>query len=321
MSSNLEKVLARRNEKLQKKKEKEEERKKKKLEKQRAIRKEKRKQKSIKRKLNYDRKRHKKEREKRIKKMERTGDEYGIFSIHLFKNGKRIQKFGLRRILSRAKTMFYKLLENNNKSVLVPRITSRVSCYWQPVKYELVLIKNVDGVTETNESCLPDDNGIFSDIKPKDTDKRKIILKEEWFVEDKFALFGYDPNDDRKTCPYLIERLLKIPKRISVPIYIYKEKLIFLYPDDMDIVVCSSIYQSDLLYKKLQKKLGGVRHKNMVFMGTPSRFNLTWIIDKMREKTGWSRYTCIRTSRLNKKFLPKEKDICNVLSLEVEKKG
>lgn len=282
---------ARKEEKARIKKEKEEEKKRlKKIEHKKKLR------------QKQNRRAYKKRRQVELDRRKAIGDEYAYYSVYVTKNRKKVRYVGASWWKTDAYKIYTNAIEGNRKKVKFPQTiyTNRVNGAHEtkPVKYEILLVKK----TKENEdtvSAFRNEDGKFIDNIIVDLDNHVIVDKADWFVEEKFGIYGYHPRKEKKTYSFILNELLLNNEDIGDEmrrVMVYENKLIIQYLDDFDFVKCYDNDQCKLLYDKLQADILSLKKKYIVFMGEIVPDLITKWIDRFEEKTGWKRNAIFKTN-------------------------
>lgn len=224
------------------------------------------------------------------------GDEYGYFSVYITKNNKKVRFLGTSWWKLDAYKIFNDAVEGNHKKVLFPQTvyTNRKGRVHEalPIKYEILLVKKIMKEGEETVASFRDENGKFVDNIIVDWKDHVILDKADWYVEEKFGIYGYHPRKDKKTYSFILNELLLNNEDTGDNmrrIMVYNNKLIIQYLEDFDFVKCYDNEQCKTLYDKLQRDITSLKKKYIVFMGeVVPEFVSTWI-DRFEEKTGWKR--------------------------------
>lgn len=219
------------------------------------------------------------------------GDEKGTFSIYLMKDGKRTKFFGYRKFKVAALQLYHELLDKNKKEVVFPQRYVKSSNRIKKHKYELVLVKKINE-EEDSMSLLRNEEGKFIENYLIDAPTHKILDKNEWFIEESFYVYGFDPQKERKNFSYIYNNIILRDPSIYSRIMVHNNKLIYHYDDDFDIVVCKNTEQAIELYDTIEKMIDPKKYPTILFMGKLSGTMSSWIIDEIVKKTGWPRTKC-----------------------------
>ena len=226
-----------------------------------------------------------------------NGDEKAYFTILLTKNRKRIKRIGAAWWKTDAYKIFNEAVENNIRDVKYPvkyHNTSKNEI--NPVLYEIVMIKKVSG-DEDKIAQFRNENGKFIDNVIIDKIEHVIVAKHEWLIEETFNVYGYHPLRDRKTYDFILNDIMlnNIESKDDIrSITTYKNKLFINYTDDFDFVICKNSREVQRLYTRLERDLPKQYKKYVLFLGEISKNRTYSIIDKMVEKTGWTRESCMK---------------------------
>lgn len=220
------------------------------------------------------------------------GDEKGTFSIYLMKNGKRVKFFGRKRFKNSALELYHDLLKKNNENVSFKQTVVKNYGKFVEHKYELVLVKKLSPEESNNVTLLRDDSGKFIENYLIDAPTHKILDKNEWFIEETFNVYGFDPQKDRKDFKYIYDNIvLKYPNKYT-RLFVYRNKVIHHYDDDFDMIKCKDTKQAINLYDKIESMVDKKKYPTIFFMGKLSGTSIEWAISEIQRKTGWTRNKC-----------------------------
>lgn len=276
----------------------EEERKRKKEERER-IRKEKEAEKKRLKKLEHKKKlkskqnkrAYKKRRDVELKRRKELGDEYAYYSVYITKNRKRVRYVGAAWWKTDAYRIYTDAIEKNRANIGFKKTVFTNKGKETPVKYEILLVKKTKEGEETVAS-IRNEMGKFTDNIIVDMQEHVIVDKDEWFVEEKFGVYGFHPYKDKKTYNFILNNIILNNEDVGDEmrrIMVYKNKLIIQYIEDFDFITCYNEEQCILLYDQLEKDVSKLKRKYIVFMGKVAKPLKTSWIDKFEDKTGWNR--------------------------------
>lgn len=254
-------------------------------------------------KLKNKRKYHARKRAQREAAHKKIGDERGFYMVLIVKNGKRVRKIGQRGWRSFAIDLFNQSIEENRREVRYPTIlltkndVKNDSTRNIKVKNEIILIKRMgdEGDTAAPVSRFRDENGKFVDCEIVDLPNYSIIMKDDWYVEETFHVYGYHPIRDRKTYDFIYNELVMSnlradgdPKRIRTLF----NKLIIETSDDFDFVITKNADECQRLYNTILKDAKASKCKQILFTGEVPYPMLESVYDRIQAKTGWRRILC-----------------------------
>lgn len=286
-------------------KRKKEERLKKKAEKE-ALKKEERRKKRIKKLRHQQNQRYYAKKKKAAsEKRKKLGDVKKYCMILLVKNKKRVKRMGAAWWRTDAQKIYNEILEKNREEVKFPVKIRTKSCgntraeNRTNTKWELLIVQKNDE-EDDNVAQFRNDDGKFIDVQIIDKKEYKIIAKDEWYVEEKFNVYGYHPKKDRKDYTFIINELfLKTLNNIHdvLRVNVLVNKVIISHSEDFDFVVCKNHEEAKRLYDTLQKDTQLSKNKKVLFLGDIVGSNQkTLMYDKMVEKTGWDRTLCTKNT-------------------------
>ena len=240
-----------------------------------------------------------KRRAKELELRKKNGDEHAYFTVLLTKNRKRIKRIGAAWWKTDAYKIYNEAIEKNNSTVKFPiKYRDKSNTKSQPVIYEIVIMKKVNENDETI-ARFRNSSGKFVDNIIVDKIQHIIVAKSEWLMEETFNVYGYHPLKDRKNYDLILNDsiLNNIEEKYDIrTIMTYKNKLLINYIDDFDFVTCRNSEEAQRLYVKIEKDTPKIYKKNVLFLGEVSKNRTHVIVDKMVEKTGWSRQSCMKST-------------------------
>jgi hypothetical protein len=238
---------------------------------------------------------YKKVRAKQLKERAKNGDVYGYYMILLMKNRKRMGKIGIARWKTEAYRKFNESVSENREHVKFP-----VKIYesgnsgktWKS-DYEIIIVQKVEPNSD-NSTYIRNNNGKFVEHVITDNDKYIILDKAEWYVEEKFNVYGYHPIKDRKSFDFIMDNIIlkDIERDTARRIFTFKNKLVVQYDTDFDFITCKTPKEAERLYDAIQKETDG--NPYLLFTGQLAKDMHRWFVDEMVEKTGWDRSACTR---------------------------
>lgn len=128
-----------------------------------------------------------------------------------------------------------------------------------------------------------------------------ILDSDEYFIEEKFYLFGFDGMRNRQPINEIIKRLVSgaHAKNMVKQIIIVYNKLIIYNENQFDIIVCKNIEDTQRLHHTLAKITKKQKIKSLMFMGTAGDVTKNKLCDLIHEKTGWTDKKIRRTSTVH----------------------
>lgn len=151
-----------------------------------------------------------------------------------------------------------------------------------PCKYQILLLKKlgVDAIKENSE--------IFGD-------DWKVVIKEDYNIEETFMMYGYDSRYERKNIVDLIKIILKCNK-IVTDIIVVNNKIMIYNSDYFNLVVCKCGSDARRLNNILYQLFSTVKGTKLLFLGVANLEHTTYLYDIIEEETGWGRGRIRRTS-------------------------
>lgn len=234
-------------------------------------------------------------------KRKKLGDVRKYCMILLTKNKKRVMKMGSAWWRTDAQKIFNEILEKNRNEVKFPvkiRTMSKGKIRAEnrtDTKWELLIVQKNDK-DDDNVTQFRNDDGKFVDVQIIDKTEYKIIAREEWFVEEKFNVYGYHPKKDRKDYTFILNELFlkKLDKIHDVlRVNVLVNKVIISHSEDFDFIICKNHEEAERLYDTLQNDKLLSKNKNVIFFGDIVGMGQKKLMyNKMEEKTGWDRSLC-----------------------------
>ena len=186
------------------------------------------------------------------------------------------------------------ILEKNNKSVVFPKkFVSNGHKDRKLIDFEseYAILKRVREDDESNITQLRNQYGKFVDHTTSN-EKWAIVDKFPCLVEETFWVYGYNPKTDRKTFDWIYQNLVldyAEEKNNLVIIYVYLNKVIFKYEEDFTFVICKNNSDAIRMYNLIEERTKRVRNVMMTGSTTTRADRGQALIEKMIEKTGWTK--------------------------------
>lgn len=241
---------------------------------------------------------YKKVRAKQLKERAKNGDVYAFYMVLLMKNRQRIGKIGKAWWKTEAYRLFNEAIAANREQVKYPvKIckSGNSGKTWSN-EYEIIIVQRVtDDMFKDNVTFIRDEHGKFVEHAIIDNDRYIILDKAEWYVDEKFNVYGYHPIKNRKTFKFILDNIVlkDLERDTSRRIFTYKNKLVVQYDSDFDFVTCKTQEEAERLYDTIQSETDG--NPYLLFTGRLSKDMSRWFVDEMMEKTGWTRATCTKS--------------------------
>ena len=247
---------------------------------------------------------YKKIRDQKLEEKKKKGDKKAYHMVVIMKNYKRKKRIGASWWMTDAYEIYNKAIEENHSSVKFPVqiYEANTSKHKDGIKktkpvYEIMILqRNPEG---GEEAMLKNKAGKFVPNIIIDNEYYTILDKDEWFEEETFNVYGYHPKKDRKDFSFILnEIVLKDVTPDSMRrIFPYQNRVIIQYNDDIDIITCKTPAESDRLHTALEKAVGNNKYVIFTYR-TTSKNIASWVLDKLEEKTGWTRKACKKTDAL-----------------------
>jgi hypothetical protein len=188
---------------------------------------------------------------------------------------------------------FRKKIEENEK-VIFPRKFVNYNGI-KPVKYKIYCVKDTE--EDDDFRTVRDALGRVSVEKPL-FDIWTVLDSADYQLEEEFWVYGRDAKTDRPTIHGIIKLIMKnigVVKTNKVIVVVHNKLLIY-NEESFDMVVCKCKKDAQRLHHALAKAAKNNKIKNLLFMGTASKANISKMYDLIVEKTGWRIQKVRRTS-------------------------
>lgn len=226
----------------------------------------------------------------------KEGDEYGYYMILLMKDKCKVKRLAFGKWKNGIMKKFDDMVSKNREDVSFPKcFTKSIDGNHQiKTEYEIVVVEHLkEG--EDNTTRLRNKEGLFIDHVIVDNHNYALIRKEDWWEEEYFNVYGYDPLNDKKTLKFIMDEIVlkDVSKENMKRIFTHKHRVYVQYDCDFDIITCRNEEDAKRLYDAILKKSG--KTKYILFTGGVPKEQVSWLYDKIEEKTGWNRIAIKRT--------------------------
>ena len=219
----------------------------------------------------------------------KEGDEYGYYMIILMKDKRKIKRLGFRKLRNNIMQDFEKLIAKNRSEVSYPKhFQKSEDCNRQiRTEYEVVIVQRINE-DDDNVTRLRNEHGLFIDHVIVDNNNYALIRKEEWWEEEYFSVYGFDPIKDKKTFKFILNEIVlkDLCKENMKRIFVHKQRVFVQYDTDFDFITCRNDIEARRLYDALLREC---KSKFILFTGLLPKEHVSWLYDKIEEKTGWTR--------------------------------
>lgn len=301
----LEKILQRRDEEIARKKAKEEKRKAKEAEreaKKKAAKREKilakRAEKKRKQKQAQNQRYYARKRAAVLAEKHNHGDKRAWHMVVLMKDRKYVKRLACAWWRTDAYEKYDEIVRKNHAEVLFPLQVVEPSQNMReqngrievPTEYEVLLIQKNDS-SDANERKFRDkETGKFiENVIVGGNVEYTILKKDDWLVEETFAMYGRHPLKERVDAHYILDELVMCDavKENLRRVYTYKNVLIIQYDENFEAVMCKDDGEAARLYTMLMKQVGK-KNKYILFTGKidPSSNTARWICNEIEKNTG-----------------------------------
>lgn len=155
--------------------------------------------------------------------------------------------------------------------------------------YEILLLKiKKEGEDVTQ---LRNEYGQLVDHVIADNDHWIIMDKHIYYKEESFWVYGFNPKTQRKDFIFILNEIIlshSDDRNYFKRVMIFKNKLIIQYDFDIDMVICKNQEDAIRLYSELEIKTKKAKCRNVFFNGIVAKSNKEWIMNMIRNKTGWN---------------------------------
>lgn len=222
----------------------------------------------------------------------KKGDEYGYYMILLMKDKCKTKRLSFRRWRNYIMSDFDNLINQNRSEVSFPKHFVKTSDNNLQIKtdYEIVIVELLKN-EEDNSTRLRNEHGKFIEHVIVDNKNYALIRKEDWWEEEYFSVYGYDPITDRKTFKFIMDNIVmkNTTKENMKRIFVHNHRVFIQYDMDFDFISCRNNYDAKRLYDAMLKQ--SKNNKYILFTGELPKTQVSWLYRKMEEKTGWSNMT------------------------------
>lgn len=203
-------------------------------------------------------------------------------------NRKYLESLGVFKNIESASQTLNELIKQNKEEVRFPvRFKNHKGI--KEVKYELVLLKRKT-IKDINPNLFRNEYGQFVESIIKNSDDWVIEDKKEFLKEEEFYVYGYHPIYQRKNFYFIYNELLlkNINKYNIIAVMVYKNKLILLLDNDIEIIICKCVSDSIRLYTELENECLLKKQKYIFFNGVCGKKTKENIEKKIQIKTNWN---------------------------------
>lgn len=224
----------------------------------------------------------------------KEGDEYGYYMILLMKDKCKVKRLTFRKWRNNVMKAFDDIVAKNRSEVSFPKqfIKSLDKNHQIKTEYEVVIVELLkDG--EDNTTRLRNEYGKFIDHVIVDNKNYALIRKEDWWEEEYFSVYGYDPQTEKKTFKFIMDNIIlkNVDRDNMKRIFVHNQRVYIQYDSDFDFITCRNDYDAKRLYDAILKQCGN--NKYIFFTGELPKEQVTWLYNQIEEKTGWNRNAII----------------------------
>jgi hypothetical protein len=204
-----------------------------------------------------------------------------LYRVVITKNGKKKKLVYEGKVKMKAKDIYFNTIDNN--VTLCPKQNNAYKRV-KPVIYEILFLKQRKD-TDKGYS-VKDENGNPVEVKIT-SGKWSIVHKSEYFIEEKFTVFGVGRMEAKDIIKDL---LLKFDpsKDVVKHVTFVNNKIIIERYDDFDMIICKNSVDAKRLYYVLVEFCRINKIKTILFTGKILNKYKRPMYDRIVKKTGWS---------------------------------
>lgn len=177
---------------------------------------------------------------------------------------------------------FNKLTIQNNKNIVFPKIFNNNKGI-NKCQYELLLLK------EMGPESIVDSDRVFNN-------NYKIILRENYLMEETFSVYGFNSRTERKTVQDIVKILTEQKSASHKEVIIVHNKLLIYNEDFFDMIICKCEYDARRLNSILFDLFNKNKTHKFIFVGLAKLEHMTFLYDLIQEETQWPRNRIRRTT-------------------------
>lgn len=247
------------------------------------------------------RKKWRRRRKKLVNERKKMGDRQGYYIVMKMKDGVRYEKVSAHWWMSAAYESFNAISNDYKDNVIGEVLYTKHVDKWTrkkwaegPHSYDLLLLKKIDPEKEDNVSYIRNDDGKAIKHVINDNDNYVVVESAKWGIPEKYYVYGYDKQRDKKTGKWILDNLIAsgVSKQNVSRVFMYGDKLIVQRGLDFDLVLCGGVDECEYLYNSLERY--AVKHKMdyVFFTGRVLNSVIPKWIERIQKKTGWIRRSC-----------------------------
>lgn len=211
------------------------------------------------------------------------------FKIIITKDNKQKKFIGYYMNEKCAYKAFNKFIEDN-KNVKIP-IEITTESIAKPISYEVILLKRKQD-SDVSNNKFKNKYGEYVEYETN-SDSWIVYDKIPYLIEEKFWVFGYSPQNQRKDIFWIYENLIAkyaTAKENFLNIYLFKNKILFDTTNKLNLVICKTIGDAIRLYNQLECDFKNDKTlKHAIFTGdaNTSYIRKKICLQKIKELTDW----------------------------------
>lgn len=246
---------------------------------------------------------------KKIKKRKREKKPFK-YQIIITQNKVQCEHVGNYKNIASVLKKFNEIKEYSENNVHVPVKYKNSNGSIHEVKHELVILKIKDehdtsDIRMTNElgKYIPTNvkckYGAYSKYGKANKHEYVIFNKSDYFIEEKFWVYGFHPKYDRKDASFIYHNIIEDFKKnkSSVGMVIcYKNKLLIDNNTKISLIICKNENDAIRLYTFLENSSQTGHIHNIIWRGIAGKLLKYSVIDKIKALTGWNLKKITRNS-------------------------
>lgn len=216
--------------------------------------------------------------------------------INIMSNDRRKETVGKYKTQRDAYAKWNELIEHNKEVICPMRFINYGEI--KPFHYDVMMFKRAQP-GEALETKLRDEYGRMITYQMREGDEWLPYDKHIYEVEEKFWVYGYHPNLQRKTFAEIFEEFVAVDtdnKYDFKNICIFKNKFIVETSNKMNMVMCKNITDAIRVYNLTEEWCKKRKYKYVVFTGNmaESKTQFSNYVNKIHKLTGWNKTKILR---------------------------
>lgn len=206
------------------------------------------------------------------------------YRIVLLQNGEYKKTMHKCQTLSTSMTNFNRFIEEGAKVKFPRKFVNSNKIV--PVDHKLYLVKDIE--KDDKNRLVRDMYGRLYEEKPL-FGKWTVIDDHEYFFEESFYVYGFDPVHNRKDVDFVMGLMMKNIEiqTMSKSIVVINNKLLIYNENQFDMVLCKCYEDSRRLYNVLLEYALSKNYKRLIFLGEANEHLTNRLYKMIMEETGW----------------------------------